>query len=68
MTQVQPFGLGVFLPIGKGGWIVSTESPRLGGSYDFNKRVTALTEKVGFDYAIAMAKWRGFGGVTQHWQ
>jgi pyrimidine oxygenase len=26
-----------------------------------------ITEDAGFDFAIGMAKWRGYGGDTQHW-
>ena len=60
--------LGVFLPMANGGWILSSTAPRLDGSYDYNRRVTLLAEEVGFDFVMSMAKWRGYGGVTQHWR
>lgn len=59
--------LGVFLPVGNGGWITSTTSPRISGTYDYNREVTLLAEDMGFDFALAMAKWRGYSGPTRHW-
>jgi pyrimidine oxygenase len=60
--------LGIFLPMANGGWILSSTAPRLDGSYDYNKRVALLAEEVGFNFIMSMAKWRGYGGVTQHWR
>ncbi len=60
--------LGVFLPMANGGWILSSTAPRLDGSYEYNRRVALLAEEVGFDFIMSMAKWRGYGGVTQHWR
>jgi pyrimidine oxygenase len=65
--QQEPFGFGVFLPMANGGWIISRESPKVDGSYALNRRVVTITEESGFDFAIAMAKWRGYGGDTRHW-
>ena len=59
---------GVFLPIANGGWILSSTAPRLDGSYDYNRRVALLAEEGGFDFIMSMAKWRGYGGATQHWR
>jgi pyrimidine oxygenase len=59
--------LGVFLPVGNGGWITSTTSPQLPATYEYNKQVTLLAEELGFDFALSMAKWRGYGGLSQHW-
>lgn len=59
--------LGVFLPVGNGGWITSTTSPQLPATYEYNKQVTLLAEEMGFDFALSMAKWRGYGGPSQHW-
>ncbi|WP_144713693.1 LLM class flavin-dependent oxidoreductase [Curtobacterium pusillum] len=59
--------LGVFLPVGTGGWITSTASPQLEASYTYNKRVTLLAEELGLDFALSMAKWRGYGGSSRHW-
>lgn len=59
--------LGVFIPVGNGGWITSTHSPQLPATYEYNKKVTLLAEELGFDFALSMAKWRGYGGETNHW-
>ncbi|RUS45562.1 LLM class flavin-dependent oxidoreductase [Cohnella sp. AR92] len=59
--------LGVFIPVGNGGWITSTNSPQLPATYEYNKQVTLLAEKLGLDFALSMAKWRGYGGETNHW-
>lgn len=60
--------LGVFLPIANGGWILSGTAPKLDGSYDYNRRVAELAEETGLDFIMSMAKWRGYGGATQHWR
>lgn len=59
--------LGVFLPVGNGGWITSTTSPQLPATYEYNKQVVLLAEELGFDFALSMAKWRGYGGPSRHW-
>jgi pyrimidine oxygenase len=58
---------GVFLPIAKNGFIVSTARPAADGSFELNKRVAMLAEAVGLDFILSMAKWRGFGGPSDHW-
>jgi pyrimidine oxygenase len=60
--------LGVFLPMANGGWILSSSAPCLDGSYEYNRQVAALAEEIGLDFIMSMAKWRGFGGVTEHWR
>jgi len=58
---------GVFLPIANGGWIVSTTTPPLDGGWKQNRDAALIAEEEGFDFVMAMGKWRGFGGVTNHW-
>jgi len=60
--------LGVFMPMANGGWIISTNTPTLDGSYAYNRKVAELAEQHGLDFIMAMAKWRGYGGVTEHWR
>jgi pyrimidine oxygenase len=60
--------LGIFLPIANGGWILSSTAPRLDGSYEYNRRTALLAEEAGLDFIMSMAKWRGFGGSTEHWR
>ncbi|WP_228765157.1 LLM class flavin-dependent oxidoreductase [Aeromicrobium sp. S22] len=58
---------GVFLPIGDGGWIMSTTSPRPLADYEYNKRAALHAEDMGLDFIMTMAKWRGFGGDSDYW-
>ena len=60
--------LGIFMPMASGGWILSKNAPRLDGSYDYNRKVALLAEEVGLDFIMSMAKYRGYGGETEHWR
>ncbi len=59
--------LGVFLPIGNNGWLISTTSPQYMPSFDLNRAVVEKAERFGFDFALSMIKLRGFGGPSQYW-
>lgn len=59
--------LGVFMPVGNNGWIISKNSPQYLPTYDLNRRITLLAEEIGFKFIFSMAKWRGFGGDTGFW-
>ncbi len=59
--------LGVFIPIGNNGWLISTTSPQYKPSYDLNKTIVEKAEKFGFDFALSMIKLRGFGGPSEFW-
>jgi pyrimidine oxygenase len=58
---------GVFMPVGEGGWIRSTTAPSVPATYAYNRQVAILAEQLGLDFLLAMAKWRGFGGASRHW-
>lgn len=58
---------GVFLPVANGGWIVSRNTPVLDGGWAQNREAALIAEEEGFDFVMAMGKWRGFGGLTDHW-
>ena len=58
---------GVFLPVANGGWIVSRNTPVLDGGWAQNRDAALIAEEEGFDFVMAMGKWRGFGGDTGHW-
>jgi pyrimidine oxygenase len=60
--------LGVFMPMANGGWILSKNSPRLDGSYDYNLKVARAAEAAGLDFIMAMAKYRGYGGEIEQWR
>ena len=59
--------LGVFLPIGNNGWLISTTSPQYKPTYDLNKTIVDKAEAFGFDFALSMIKLHGFGGPSQFW-
>jgi pyrimidine oxygenase len=58
---------GVFLPIGNGGWMVSETAPQPAATYAYNRQVAVDAETIGLDFVMSMAKWKGFGGTTDHW-
>ena len=59
--------IGVFVPIGSRGWLISTTSPKTMPSFDLNRTVVQRAEYYGMDFALAMIKLRGFGGASEYW-
>jgi pyrimidine oxygenase len=59
--------IGVFIPIGRNGWIVSTTSPQYNPSFELNKQTTLNAERYGLDFVLSMIKLRGFGGQSGFW-
>ena len=59
--------LGVFIPIGNNGWLISTTSPQYKPTFDLNKTIVQKAEAFGFDFALSMIKLHGFGGPSQFW-
>jgi pyrimidine oxygenase len=59
--------LGVFIPTGNNGWIPSATSPQYLPTYDLNRSVVRRAEEFGFDFALCMVKFRGFGGDIRYW-
>ena len=59
--------MGVFIPIGNNGWLISTASPQYKPTFDLNKEVVQKAEKYGFEFALSMIKLRGFGGKSEFW-
>ena len=60
--------LGIFMPIANGGWILSSTTPPIDGSYEYNRAAALLAEEIGLDFIMSMAKFRGYGGRTEHWR
>jgi pyrimidine oxygenase len=59
---------GLFLPSTNGNLVFGEQcAPRDLPSFASNQRITRMAEDAGFDYALCQAKWRGFGGPSQHW-
>jgi pyrimidine oxygenase len=59
--------IGIFIPIGSNGWLISKTSPQYKPSYDFNLEVVQKAEGYGFDFALAMIKLHGYGGESEFW-
>jgi pyrimidine oxygenase len=67
MSTISKLELGVFLPIGNNGFMMSKTAPQYPASFDHNKQIAILAENLGFDFIFSMSKWRGFGGETHFW-
>ncbi len=59
--------LGVFIPIGSNGWLISKTSPRYRPSFELNRDTVLKAEQYGFEFALSMVKLRGFGGESEFW-
>jgi pyrimidine oxygenase len=59
--------IGVFIPIGNNGWLISSTAPQYLPTFDLNKEIVQKAERYNFDFALSMIKLRGFGGKTQFW-
>ncbi|WP_158746142.1 pyrimidine utilization protein A [Acidisphaera sp. L21] len=59
--------VGVFIPIGNNGWLISSTSPQYKPSFDLNRQVVQTAERHGLDFVLSMIKLRGFGGPTEFW-
>ena len=59
--------VGVFIPIGNNGWLLSENAPQYLPTFELNKQIVQRAERYGFDFALSMIKLRGFGGKTEFW-
>jgi pyrimidine oxygenase len=59
--------LGVFIPVGNNGWIMSATSPRFLPTFDLNRQVVQRAEHYGLEFVLSMIKFRGYGGATRYW-
>ena len=59
--------IGVFIPIGNNGWLISETSPQYRPSFALNRTIVQRAEAYGLDFALSMIKLRGFGGKTEFW-
>ncbi|MEE4023726.1 pyrimidine utilization protein A [Gordonia sp. PKS22-38] len=59
--------IGVFIPIGNNGWLISKSAPQYMPSFELNKTIVQKAEHYGLDFALSMIKLRGFGGETEFW-
>jgi pyrimidine oxygenase len=63
-TQMK---VGVFIPIGSRGWLMSTTSPKTMPSFDLNRAIVQRAEFYGLDFALSMIKLRGYNGPSEYW-
>src|ERR1700733_5640227 len=59
--------VGVFIPIGNNGWIISATSPQYMPTFELNRTVVQKAERYRLDFALSMIKLHGYGGPTEYW-
>jgi len=59
--------VGVFIPIGNNGWLISENAPQYMPTFELNRQITQTAEHYGLDFVLSMIKLRGFGGKTEFW-
>jgi pyrimidine oxygenase len=59
--------VGIFIPIGNNGWMMSETAPQYMPSFELNNTVAQSAERLGYEFVLSMVKLRGFGGSTQFW-
>jgi len=59
--------VGIFIPIGNNGWMMSKNAPQYMPSFELNKKTALEAEAQGFEFLLSMVKLRGFGGDTEFW-
>ncbi|MEO1230474.1 MAG: pyrimidine utilization protein A [Myxococcota bacterium] len=59
--------LGIFIPIGNNGWMMSKNAPQYMPSFELNRITAERAEAAGYDFLLSMVKLRGFGGETEFW-
>jgi pyrimidine oxygenase len=60
--------VGVFIPIGNNGWLLSETAPQYKPTFALNKAIAQKAEGYGLDFLLSMIKLRGFGGATEFWE
>lgn len=66
--MTKPLNVGVFIPIGNNGWLISENAPQYMPTFELNKQITLKAEAHGLDFVLSMIKLRGFGGKTEFWE
>lgn len=59
--------IGIFVPIGNNGWLISENAPQYKPTFELNKEIVQKAEGYGFDFALSMIKLHGYGGKTEYW-
>ncbi len=64
MTSGNPFKLGLFAANADGGLAVTTVPERWAARWEDILAVTRMADAAGLDFFLPIARWKGFGGVT----
>tara|TARA_R110000764_G_scaffold138885_2_gene226616 strand:+ start:18594 stop:19778 length:1185 start_codon:yes stop_codon:yes gene_type:complete len=64
----RTMNVGIFIPIGNNGWLISKNAPQYMPTFELNKTIVQRAEHYGFEFALSMIKLRGFGGETEFWE
>ncbi len=64
---MKPIDVGIFLPIGNNGYLLSATSPQYMPTWTLQRDLGVAAEALGYDFLFSMSKWRGFGGATRFW-
>lgn len=59
--------MGIFIPNGRNGYIISKATPQFDATFDNNLEFISKCDDYGLEFALAMIKFRGFGGDTGFW-
>jgi pyrimidine oxygenase len=60
--------LGVFMPVGTNGFLLSTRAPPYEPTFASHREIAEIAEAIGLDYLFWMGKWMGFGGESRYWR
>lgn len=64
ILEADHFRLGLFSSNCSGGLAVTKVPERWSGSWEDNLRLARLADRVGIDFVLPIARWIGYGGVT----
>jgi len=59
--------IGIFLPTGTRGYLISSTAPLNEPTFDLNRYVVQAADRYGVEFALSMVKFRGFGGKSRYW-
>jgi pyrimidine oxygenase len=59
--------IGLFIPVGNNGWLISANAPQYKPTFALNKAIAEKAEDYGLDFLLAMIKLHGYGGRTEFW-
>lgn len=56
--------LGIFMPNTAGGVSISFAPTSTRPTFEYNRRVAQLADRLGFDFLLPVGRWKGFGGAV----